>query len=381
MPWRNTKVEQTRFEFIEQILLRRVPFTEVCNQYGISAKTGYKWLKRFREGGIQNLLDMRRFPKNRPNQTKPEVEKLIIDARYEYPYWGAKKILPYLRKQNPGIVLPSEPTLNNILKRNGLTKRGKYRPRMAGASPLEDAELPNDVWTVDFKGWWKTQDQKVCEPFTVQDMHSRYLLHSEPVPNRSTEKIWSILQRLFQKHGMPKRLRSDNGSPFASTGVGRLSRLSIRLVKSGIIPEWTRPGKPQDNGRHERMHRIMKQEVALTPASTVPKQRQQLIEFQRYYNDIRPHEALGGMTPSEVYRPSDINWKGSNECPIYPDDYLVRKVGSGGQITIYGQPIFVSEMLKHEFVGLYEEPQGFYKLFYGPISLGTLSMAKGFKRN
>lgn len=381
VPWRNTSVEKTRLEFIEKALKRNMSFKDLCNQYDISTKTGYKWLNRFREGGPKNLVDRSRRPNSQPNRTSPEAEELIISTRQQYSFWGAKKILPHLRERNPDITLPSEATVNNILKRHRLAKRGRYIPKLAGASPLEVAEHPNHIWTIDFKGWWKTKDQKICEPFTVQDMYSRYLLHSEPVPNRSTERIWSILLGLFQKYGMPERCRSDNGPPFASTGVGRLSRLSIRLVKSGIIPEWIRVGKPQDNGRHERMHRTMKEEVALIPASTIPKQKQQLIEFQHYYNNIRPHEALGGITPSEVYRLSGLKWNGIENCPEYPENYLIRKVGLGGQISLHGQQFFISEMLKNECIGLYEHSEDSYKLYYGPVCLGILNMTKGFKRS
>lgn len=306
--------------------------------------------------------------------------KLIINTREKYPHWGAKKILPFLQSKYNQLAFPSAATVGNILKRAGYTVKRRRNPKISGAAPLIEPESPNHVWTLDFKGWWKTGDDKICEPFTVFDSHSRYLLYCQPVPRRTTGVIWDILVDLFQKYGLPERCRSDNGPPFASIGIGRMSPLSINLIKAGIIPEWTRPGKPQDNGRHERMHRTMKAEVALIPEPTLQKQKEQLKEFQNYYNDIRPHEALQYRTPSQAYKPSTRIWSGVEHQPIYSSEYILRKVDTRGQISVYGYTFFISERLRREYVGLLEEAKGTYKVFYGPIFLGMFDMLNGFTK-
>ena len=234
---------------------------------------------------------------------------------------------------------------------------------------------------MDFKGWWKTGDQKICEPFTVQDAYSRYLLYSKPVSSRTGNTIWAIMEKLFSQYGVPERFRSDNGSPFASGGIGNLSPLSIRLVKAGITPEWIRPGKPQDNGKHERMHRVMKEEIALDPAPTLERQTKQLEEFRIYYNEIRPHDSLQGRTPSKVYKKSFKDWNGTNKMSSYSDSVYVRKVSKRGQVSIFGHEIFLSERLYQESIGFEKVSEELYKVYYGPIKLGEFCPTYGFLKS
>lgn len=380
MAWRVNDVECVRKEFIKRCLLDLMNFSNLCQEYGISRTTGYKWLDRYHEGGIKNLTDRPRRPKNRPNDTAPEVVKLIIETRERFQHWGAKKIIPYLAKKYPALVLPSLSTVGNILKRGGYTT--KRRRKLAGrdSGPLTPPKHPNHVWTMDFKGWWKTEDDKICEPFTVCDAYSRNILYCEPVKRKNSATIWKILENLFFKYGLPERLRSDNGPPFASIGVGRMTALSINLVQAGVIPERIRAGKPQDNGRHERMHRTMNKEVALNPASSISKQAEQLKEFQNYYNNIRPHEALENLTPSQVYVPSQRAWDGIKKSPDYPEGYLLRKVDRKGQISLYGHVPFISERLRGEYIGVREFVKSVYELYYGPIFLGTLDFLNGYKK-
>ncbi|MBN4067317.1 transposase [Simkania negevensis] len=380
MTWRASSVEKIRLEFIKNYLLSVENFSTLCKQYDISRTTGYKWLRRYHEGGAKNLFDQSRRPKKRPNDTERAIVKLIIDTRERFPHWGAKKIIPYLMSKHTNLELPSTATIGNILKRNGYTVKGKRRPSIGGTAPLVSPEYPNHVWTMDFKGWWKTKNDKICEPFTVCDAHSRYVLYCEPVRRKNASSIWKILDDLFLKYGLPERFRSDNGPPFASIGVGRLTSLSINLIKAGVIPEWTRVGKPQDNGRHERMHRTMNREVALEPASTLEKQREQLKEFQIYYNSIRPHEALANQTPAQVYRPSNKRWDRIKRLPKYPAEHLIRKVDSSGQISLHGHVFFISERLQGEYIGLEELSKGVFKLSYGEICLGTFDFLNGFER-
>ncbi len=379
MTWRYTNVEDVREEFAKTAHREVVNFTELCQQFEISRKTGYKWLGRYQEGGIQNLSDRSRAARNRPNETPKEIKKLIIETRKKFVHWGAKKIIPYLAKKYPNLVLPSETTVGNILRREGLTPEARSSPKMAGTSPVTEAKYPNHVWTIDFKGWWKTGDNSVCEPLTVTDLYSKYILHVDHIESKSVEPVWEVLENLFERYGKPNMLRSDNGPPFASVAVGRLSQLSIRLIKAGITPEWTRPGKPQDNGSHERMHRTFKEEVSLDPAPTLKLQREQCVEFKPYFNEIRPHEAIGMKTPSEVHVIADHSAKDGSLLE-YPESYLRRKVECGGMISIHGYRAFISEMLRGEYIGAEPVSSQDYRLHYGPIFIGSLNIHEGFKR-
>lgn len=379
MTWRFTNVEDVRMKFIDLSFKGVFSFKDLCEKFGISRKTGYKWLNRYREGGKENLSNQKRAPKTRPNETQKEIQDMIIKVRCQFPLWGAKKIIPYLKKKHPSISLPSTATVGNILRRNGYTASCRRNPKLANTSSLIEAKYPNHVWTIDFKGWWKTLNGQVCEPLTIVDLHSKYILYADHVHSKKSDFVWRILNLLFSEYGKPNRIRSDNGPPFASLAVGRLSRLSVNLIKEGIIPEWIRAGKPQDNGSHERMHRTMKAEISLKPASNLRKQREQIIEFKNYFNKIRPHEALNMKTPLECYLPiSDSSEQ--KDLLKYPKYFLIRKADINGVVSIHGHRFFVSELLRGEKLGIEAISHDLYRIYYGPILIGTLHLKEGFKR-
>jgi transposase InsO family protein len=340
--WKGARVEDIRYQFILSVKKHESCFSEICQAFEISRKTGYKWLKRFDEEGKRGLVDKDRKPLIRPRDTPPELQAAIIQKRLSHPRWGAKKLRRLLQLDHPDIEWPSLTTFGNILKKAGHTAKAFKRNRLAATNPLEDSKAANHTFSCDFKGWWQTKDAKTCEPLTVCDAFSRYLLCCEPVKSRSFLHVWPLLKEVFQEHGMPLRFRTDNGPPFATTAVGRLSRLSVKLIRLGITPEWISPGKPQENGRHERMHRTLKLEAANPLVETLEEQKKSLSIFRNEYNHIRPHEALGMLTPAEVYSYSSRKWTGDEQDPSYSSGYSERRVDSKGTIYWRGDRFFLS---------------------------------------
>lgn len=271
-------------------------------------------------------------------------------------------------------------SIGRILKENQLSSPRKYRRHVAQTAPLQDCFEPNDVWMYDFKGWFLTRDGDKCEPLTITDGASRYLIRCEHMKRKRTKDVWQILEEAFLEYGLPKRIRSDNGTPFATTGVGRLSPLAIKLIKVKIIPEWIAPGCPQENGRHERFHLTLKNETASPPALNLDLQILKMHQFLNYYNHRRPHEAINQVTPATVYKPSNRIWDGKYESPEYGSEYEVRRVDKGGLISWHGKKFFLSESLWKEPVGIKEGNVGIMEVSYGPILLGKIDLNKGFKR-
>jgi len=379
MSWKNTKVEETRFNFIQAVKSQQGYFIEVCNAFGISRKTGYKWLHRYNKEGKEGLKDRSRKPHHQPRETSPEVKAVIINKRLKHPRWGSKKILKILQREMPDRNWPSETTIFNILKRNGYVNKPYRKKRLALTAPFEECNACNDVWSADFKGWWKTLDGSQCQPFTLLDTHSRFLLNCQHAKSTSFANVKPILTEIFQEFGMPKRFRSDNGPPFATHGAGRLSRLSIWLIKLGITPEWITPGNPQENGKHERMHRTLKQEVCQSPEEDINKQNEQLARFQYEYNFVRPHEALSLETPNSIYTPSTRKWTGEMSSPSYTNEYEVRKIDKNGSVYWRGIKFFISEILYGETVGIKENGY-LHEVYFGSILLGRIDPILGYKK-
>lgn len=383
MPWRIVSMKEERLIFILEYLnpQRGVPFIDLCKKYNISTKTGYKWVNRFLSGGENNLIDSSRKPLTCPTKISLEVEECIISIRKQYPCWGPKKIRAEMLHYFDHLILPSEGSIGNILKRNELSNRRLYRRHVAKTAPLENCLEPNDIWMYDFKGWFLTGDGKKCEPLTITDGFSRYLLTCEHMARKRGLDVWKILETVFYEVGLPRKIRSDNGPPFASLGVGRLSPLAIKLIKVGVIPEWIEPGCPQENGRHERFHLTLKNETAKPPALTLALQQEKFNQFKNYYNNKRYHEALGQQPPATIYTPSNRSWDGKLRSPEYSTDYEVRKIGKSGSICWKGNNFFISETLYGEYVGLKEVEFGFVDVYYGPILIGQINLNKGFKRS
>lgn len=382
MPWRIMSIVEERKKFVDEALShhRNISFLDLCNNYNISSKTGYKWLSRFRDNGYKGLEDLPRIPLSQPTKISDDVESVVIAIRLQFPKWGPKKIKAELLELYSHLSAPSEASIGNILSRNNLSNDRIYRRHVAQTAPLGDCTEPNDTWMYDFKGKFRTGNGQTCEPLTVTDGFSRYLLHCQHMQRKRGCDVWKELEKLFYEYGLPKKIRSDNGPPFASLAVGRLSNVAIKLIKIGVTPEWIEPGCPEQNGRHERFHSTLKSETASPPALTLTLQQEKFLQFKKFYNNRRYHEALNQKPPVTIYRPSPRSWDGKFRSIEYPSQYEVRKVCAGGKITWKGTDFFISETLKGDYVGLTEIDVGLMGIYFGPILLGNINMNKGFKK-
>jgi transposase InsO family protein len=374
------KEERLKFVLDANNPQTKLTFAELCRCNNISTKTGYKWLKRYHKKGEEGLVDLPRTPISQPTKISTDKEQKVIAIREQYPKWGPKKIYAEMLNEFGNSETPSETSIGNILKKHNLSVPRYYRRHVAATAPLSACLEPNDTWLYDFKGWFLTGDGSKCEPLTITDGFSRFLIECEHMNRKRSIDVWRVLERAFLEYGLPNKMRSDNGPPFASLAVGRLSSLAIKLIKLGITPEWITPGCPQENGRHERFHLTLKNEAVSPPAMTVNLQQEKFKQFKTYFNNKRPHEALQQKTPASIYIPSKRVWDGKFRSPEYSVEYEVRKVGRSGNITWKGVPFFISEMLEREYVGIKEIEMGIMGISYGPILLGKIDLNKGFKR-
>ena len=305
LPWNDTSAESEQIRFIKRWHEGRVTFAQVCSQFGISRKTGYKRLRRFESHGWDGVGDLSSAPHRHPNKTPRAISERLIMERHRYPTWGPKKLVARLRTEEPEVAWPAPSTVGEILDREGLVRRRRRRRHTAPwSTPFAAADDPNDVWCIDFKGWFHTGDGVRIDPLTLQDAFSRYLLVCQDLPRPRGSFARQVLERVFREYGLPGAIRSDNGPPFASVGLGSLSGLAVWWVKLGIIPERIEPAHPEQNGRLERFHRTLKAETATPPQKTRRKQQRAFDTFRKSYNEERPHEALGQLPPASKYRPS-----------------------------------------------------------------------------
>jgi transposase InsO family protein len=372
MGWTETCAVEERMRFVVAVRKHEESFAAVCRQFGVSRRVGYKWLARFEEEGAAGLLNRSRVPLHQPQRIADGIAERCLEVRRSHPTWGPLKVRAFLARKSNRTAWPAASTIGELFDREGLTVKRKLRRRSPPSSvPFAGCEAANDTWCIDFKGWFLTGDGKRCEPLTITDAHSRYLLRCQALARTDTDHVWPVLDAAFREFGLPYYLRSDNGSPFASRGAGGLSRLSVKLIKAGVTPERIAPGKPQQNGRHERMHLTLLQEVASPPARNMREQHERLRSFQHLYNEERPHQALDHATPSDRYQPSARRFDGVLRKPDYDDDHDVRSVRRNGDIKWQGSTIYISEALVGEPVGLAEDENG-WTVSYGPILLGTI---------
>jgi putative transposase len=372
MGWKETCAVDERVRFVLAAETSEEAFAALCREFGVSRKTGYKWLERYREEGIDGLKDRSRAPLHHPQAIAEKIAERCLELRRVHPTWGPVKVRRTLERKYPTVDWPAVSTIGALFDRAGLTVKRKLRRRSPPSSaPFAACTVANDVWCIDFKGWFLTGDGSRCEPLTLTDAYSRYLLRCQPLKRTGAEHVWPVLDAAFREFGLPRRLRSDNGSPFASRGAGGLSRLSVKLIKAGVLPERIAPGKPQQNGRHERMHLTLLQDAANPPAYSLREQIKRLREFQRCYNEERPHQALGNATPAEHYVTSPRRFDGVLRQPGYSCDHTVRRVRQNGEIRWNGNTIYISEALIGEPIGLLEQDHG-WAVSYGPIMLGTV---------
>ncbi len=373
MVWMETCAVDERMRFVIAAEKREEPFAAICRRFGVSRRVGYKWLARYQEAGVEGLLDRSRAPRHHSQMIAEEIAERCLAVRQTHPTWGPLKVRAWLERQAPAIEWPAASTIGALFDREGLTVKRKLRRRSPPSSvPFAECTAANDVWCIDFKGWFITGDGKCCEPLTLTDAHSRYLLRCQAMGRTDTAHVWPVLEAAFREFGLPHRLRSDNGPPFASRGAGGLSQLSVKVIKAGVLPERIAPGKPQQNGRHERMHLTLLQDTAKPAARSLREQLERLRVFQNIYNEERPHAALGNDTPAEHYAVSPRRFDGVLREPSYGPDQVVRRVRQNGEIKWHGHTIYVSEALVGEPVGLAEDDTAACTVSYGPIVLGTI---------
>jgi len=344
---------------------------ELCRYYGVSRVTGYKWLERYETGGLEGLRDLSRAPHCHPNEVPDEMEELVIALREQHPSWGAPKIRERIERDHAQLALPAESTIGAILKRNGLTVAPKRRPRSRPSSePLAHAAASNQVWSADFKGWFRTQDGTRIDPLTISDNYSRYLFRCQSVAAPDTSHSKPVFEAAFREFGLPQRIRTDNGAPFGSNGESGLTGLSAWWIKLGILPERIAAGKPQQNGRHERMHRTLKQETASPPAANRRRQQERFDRFRQEYNEQRPHQALGQQTPDSYYEPSPRPYPERLQEAEYPLHWQVRRVSPGGQMRWAKAYVFLAHALEGEPVGLEPIDDRLWRVWFHSYEVG-----------
>ena len=372
MPWQEVRPMHARTRFIAAVLADEDSITALCEEYRVSRRIAYKWLARYQAEGPAGLVDRSRAPHVVPWEISQTHREAIVAMRRQHPSWGPKKLRAKLAALAPAERWPALSTIGDLLQREGLSQRAKRRRRATPSDGgLLPAVSPNDVWCVDFKGWFRTGDGTRCDPLTVTDAFSRYILCCI-ITTPDHRGCRCHFERLFREFGLPRVMRSDNGAPFASVGVAGLSRLSVWWLKLGITPERIAPAKPQQNGRHERMHKMLKAETAKPPAANPVAQQQRFDHFRSQFNQERPHEALGQTVPAAHYTCSSRPYPPRLADPVYPADFELRRVRSNGELKWQGALVYVSQLLAGEVVGLSENAQGDAEVYFGQARLGTI---------
>jgi putative transposase len=373
MPWSETNAMEQRIQFIQDWLERTHRVSDLCALYGISRKSGYKWIHRYMHDGPDWAMDRGHEAAAVHNKTAPEVEQALMDMRLLHRTWGARKLLHQVGLQQPQLLLPHESTVCEMLKRNGLIV-AKPRRRAIGhpGRPSSVVAGPNDCWSADFKGQFRTADGQYCYPLTATDNYSRYLLECKALQGTLLEPTKAAFTRLFKEYGLPRRIRTDNGVPFAAPTLGRLSRLSVWWLKLGVLPELTEPGKPQQNGRHERMHKTLKDETTKPPAGNARAQQRRFNTFRQEFNEVRPHEALDMHTPAQLHQRSPRPMPDKLLPMEYPDRFEVRYVSGNGGIRWHKQWVNVTSALIGEYVGLEPIDDGLWDVYFGVKKIGRL---------
>ena len=367
MPWRETRVVDERCRFVMTYLRGQVPMEELCAEYRISRPTGYKWVERYEQEGPRGLHDRSRAPHHCPHRIDAQTAQWMIEDRRAHPTWGARKIVVRFKQRYPRKAAPAPSSVSELFKREGLVrarKRAKQPPERVGRAAHAVNE-PHQLWTLDFKGQFRTGDHRYCYPLTIMDSASRYLLACRGQLNTRGAWVLPFIDRLFQEHGLPQAVHSDNGAPFACyPSIAGLSRLSVHWLKLGIRVQRSRPACPQDNPAHERMHRTLKADTARPPAASLRAQQQRFDRFVAEYNHERPHEALADQTPAQLYRSSTRPYPARLPEPAYPGHFEHRRVIGNGCLKWKGQFIFVSGVLSGETLGLEEVDDGLWYVYF-----------------
>jgi putative transposase len=374
MPWKTTCALEERLKFVAACLEEDACIAEICRAFAISRKSGYKYLARFAVEGAAALNERSRAPLEHPNATEAAIVAKLLATRRKHSTWGPRKLLAYLHRREPSLAWPAASTVGEIIKRAGLVvPRARRRRATPSQAPLAHAGRPNAVWCTDFKGWFRTLDGARCDPLTLTDAFSRYLLECRAVRKPDTAYCRPVFERAFREYGLPDAIRSDNGPPFASTGLGGLSRLNVWWIRLGVHIEHIKPASPQENGRHERMHLTLKIDTARKPKGSLPAQQKAFNGFREEYNTERPHEALGNQTPSELYTPSTREYPTHLPELVYPTHFETRVVRQRGEVKLASDEFYLSETLAGEQVGLERIDDEQWRVHFGPYALGVLN--------
>ena len=380
MPFMETCALEERIAMFQDYDTGAFPVAELCRRHGISRETFYVWKRRRESGNPRWFEDLSHIPASCPQATAAAAIAAIVAMRRRFTRFGPKKIRARLGLDHPGLIVPAASTIGDILKREGLITASRRRRRpVAQGGIVAGAYLPNEEWAIDFKGWFRTRDGRRCDPLTVTDTASRYLIETRIVAPTS-HGVRTALERIFSDIGLPEAIRSDNGSPFGSTGAGGLSHLAVWWLKLGVEPRYIPPSSPQDNGRHERMHRTLKADTSSPAAATAGEQQMRFDGFRQHYNHERPHEALGQTTPASHWLAPERRRPARLAEPWYDANHQVRRVRPTGEIKWQGQHLFIGQALAGEPVGLAELESGGHIVRFYNRDLGVIDRAFRFHR-
>jgi transposase InsO family protein len=374
MPWQKSTLPAVRAQLVRAVLAGREPVAQVCRRFGVSRQTAYKFTTRFLREGLAGLTDRRRGPRPRRDPRWARWRRAVLAQRRRRPTWGARKLRWWLRQRQPHGPLPAARTVQRWLAAAGVVAP-RRRPRKSGAPARprwRAARRPNDVWTMDLKGWFRTGDGQRVEPLTVRDLASRYLLAVQPLRRRSEAAVRAVCQRLFARYGQPRAIRTDLGAPFCGNGPHGLTALSLWWHRLGVRVEFARA---HQNNAHEQMHRVLKAETARPPARRWTAQCQRLRRWRRHYNEARPHESFGLRVPAAVYR-AGRHARGRLRAPAYPRTWVVRLVGTRGEVRLAGRARQIGRAFAGLPVGFQPCPVG-YAVYFGPLHLGRIELRRG----
>ncbi len=380
MPWAHTDPMTERLRFVTALRRHKSSFRSICAAFGIAPKTGYKWLHQFEAAGPAGLRDRSRRPKSNSRSISAAVAERLVELRRQEG-WGPKKLVAWLETNEGGWDVPAPSTVGELLKRRGLIEpRKRSRPQRPRLDPLRHADKPNAVWSMDYKGWCRLGDGTRCDPLTVTDAFSRYLICCKGMTfgggNWLGNDAWEALIRAFKTHGMPNAVRADNSQPWvAPKGSLGLTKLSVNIMKIGIALERIDPGKPYQNGRHERFHLTLQQETMRPPSQNMRAQQHRFDAFRRKYNEDRPHEALGQRVPARFYVASRRQFPSRIEDPDYPRWYEVIRLRHSGTVHFRGEEYFISQALRNECVGFVEVEEQCFELYFCNSLLGRIHTA------
>jgi transposase InsO family protein len=373
MPWQETSPVEERERFIADHRLDLYTMRELCERYGISRKSGYKWLERYQEGGRAALRDRSRAPHHCPHRISSQLADLICEARKSHPGWGPRTLLDWLATRHPGRQWPAVSTVGDLLARRGLVRKRRRRrpPYHPGVVPPTTAE-PNDLWTADFKGHFRTRDGLYCYPLTIADQHTRYLLACQGLLATKGRGVRAVFEETFRTFGLPRAIRTDNGVPFATTGIHGLSQLNVWWMHLGIQHQRIRPASPQQNGVHERMHKTLKAGACRPPRGNLAAQQRAFNRFRTEFNHERPHQALAGQPPARRYRHSPRPYPERLPEIAYPGHFLVKRVTNAGTFRFKHRLLFIANALKQHHIGLEEVDDGIWSIYFNRVLLARL---------